>query len=79
MFFREQKLVRLAEMMSLNPVQAAWLPAFFDKGASMCKIDHDLFYRHCESSKELRDYLKAGIDQCSQNTALSIYKTPEEA
>ena len=77
MFFREQKLVRLAEMMNLTPAQTRWLPAIFDKAADTAEMSHDLFYRHMETSQELRDYIKATIVRCSQNIALSVYTTPE--
>ena len=77
MFFREQKLVRLAEMMNLTPAQAAWLPAMFDKAAKKVKMSHDLFYRHMETSQELRDYIKDSIVRCSQDIALSVYTTPK--
>ena len=77
MFFREQKLVRLAEMMNLTPAQARWLPAMFDKAAKKVKMSHDLFYRHMETSQELRDYIKDSIVRCSQDIALSVYTTPK--
>lgn len=76
MFLREQKLLKLATMMNLTPAQTAWLPAAFDKAAKKVDMSHDLFYRHMETSKELRDYIKDGIVRCSQNIALSVYKTP---
>ena len=77
MFLREQKLVRLAEMMKLTHAQARWLPAMFDKAADTAEMSHDLFYRHMETSQELRDYIKATIVRCSQNIALSVYTTPK--
>ena len=77
MFFREQKLVRLAQMMGLTPQQSMWLPAIFDKAADTAEMSHDLFYRHMETSQELRDYIKATIVRCSQNIALSVYTTPK--
>ena len=77
MFFREQKLVRLAEMMNLTPQQSMWLPAIFDKAAKKVKMSHDLFYRHMETSQELRDYIKDSIVRCSQDIALSVYTTPK--
>ena len=77
MFLREQKLLRLAEMMDLTPQQSMWLPAIFDKAADMAEMSHDLFCRHMETSQELRDYIKAGIVRSSQNIALSIYSTPK--
>ena len=76
MFLREQKLLKLATMMKLTPAQAAWLPAAFDKAAEKVDMDHELFYRHMVTSQELRDYIKDGIVRCSQNIALSVYKTP---
>jgi hypothetical protein len=76
MFFREQKLVRLAEMMNLTPAQTRWLPAMFDKAADMAEMSHDLFCRHMETSQELRDYIKDGIVRCCGNVALSVYTTP---
>ena len=77
MFLGEQKLVRLALMMNLTPQQGKWLPAMFDKAADTAEMSHDLFYRHMETSQELRDYIKATIVRCSQNIALSVYTTPE--
>ena len=77
MFFRQQKLLRLAEMMNLTPQQSMWLPAIFDKAADMAKMSHDLFYRHMETSQELRDYIKTSIVRSSQNIALSVYTTPK--
>jgi len=77
MFFREQKLLKLATLMNLTPAQAAWLPAIFDKAVGMAKMSHDLFYRHMETSPELRDYIKDSIVRCCGNVALSVYKTPE--
>ena len=65
MFLREQKLLRLAEMMDLTPQQSMWLPAIFDKAADMAEMSHDLFCRHMETSQELRDYIKDGIVRCS--------------
>ena len=76
MFLREQNLLRLAKMMKLTPAQAAWLPAAFDKAAEKVDMDHELFFRHMVTSKELRDYIKDGIVRCSQNIALSVYETP---
>ena len=77
MFLREQKLLRLAQMMNLTPRERMWLPAMFDKAADTAKMSHDLFYRHMETSQELRDYIKASIVRCSQNIALSVYTTPK--
>ena len=77
MFLSEQKLVRLAEMMKLTPAQTRWLPAMFDKAADTAKMSHDLFYRHMETSQELRDYIKDSIVRCSQDIALSVYTTPK--
>ena len=77
MFFREQKLLKLATLMNLTPTQAAWLPAIFDKSADLAEMDHDLFYRHMETSPELRDYIKDVIVRCCCDVALSVYKTPE--
>ena len=77
MFLREQKLLSLATKMNLTPAQAAWLPAILDKAASMAEMSHDLFYRHMETSPELRDYIKDSIVRCCGNMALSIYTTPK--
>ena len=77
MFLREQKLLSLATKMNLTPAQTRWLPAMFDKAADTAKMSHDLFYRHMETSQELRDYIKASIVRSSQNIALSVYTTPE--
>ena len=77
MFLREQKLLSLATKMNLTPAQTRWLPAIFDKAAKKVKMSHDLFYRHMETSQELRDYIKATIVRCSQDIALSVYTTPK--
>ena len=77
MFFREQKLVKLARMMKLTPAQTAWLPAMFDKAADTAEMSHDLFYRHMETNKKLRNYIKNSIVRCSQDIALSVYTTPK--
>ena len=77
MFLREQKLLSLATKMNLTPAQARWLPAMFDKAADMAKMSHDLFYRHMETSQELRDYIKDSIVRCCGNVALSVYTTPK--
>ena len=77
MFLREQKLVRLAEMMKLTYAQAHWLPAMFDKAADTAEMSHDLFYRHMETNQELRDYIKDSIVRCCGDIALSVYTTPK--
>lgn len=71
----QMRLVVLAELMNLHPLEATVLPALFDKAFEKQEIikDKHSFMRECFENKALRDYLK-GI--CT-DVAISEYSSKE--